>query len=298
LLFSQSLNQRPRSLPNRQAAGLGLPWLPPFQRTTFAAGELTSVLMGNRHMQHLSGKVVVITGGNSGIGRATAQLFAEEGAEVIITGRRADVVDQAITAMGHGAVGFVGDSADLDHHRKLADFVARKFGRLDVYMANAGIINLTASANVTPEDYDRHFAINTRGVFFGVQAMSPLIQDGGSIIVTSSLAATKVLPGHTVYAGSKAAVAAFARNWAIELKSRRIRVNILSPGPVQTAILEKLGVSDNLLPAFEEQMASLIPAGRMGRSEELARAALFLASDAGSFVNGVELHVDGGMTLV
>lgn len=249
-------------------------------------------------MQHLSGKVVVITGGNSGIGRATAQLFAEEGAEVIITGRRADVVEQAVDEIGHGAVGFVADSADLDHHRRLADFVAGKFGRLDVYMANAGIINLTTSADVTPEDYDRHFAINTRGVFFGVQAMSPLIRDGGSIIVTSSLAATKVLPDHTVYAGSKAAVAAFARNWAIELKPRRIRVNILSPGPVETAILEKLGVPETLLPAFEEQMASLIPAGRMGRPEELARAALFLASDAGSFVNGIEFHVDGGMTLV
>ena len=164
-------------------------------------------------------------------------------------------------------------------------------------VANAGVINLSASANVTPEDYDRHFAINARGVFFGVQAIAPLIRDGGSIIVTSSLAATKILPNHTVYAGSKAAVAAFAKNWAIEFKSRRIRVNILSPGPVETEILGKLGVSEAERPAFEDYMSQLIPAGRLGRSEELARAALFLASDAGSFVNGIELHVDGGMTL-
>ena len=248
-------------------------------------------------MQHLKDKVAIITGGNSGIGKATAQLFAEEGAQIIITGRRQDVVDRALQDIGHSAVGFVGDVADLEDHRKLADIVKRSFGGIDIYVANAGVINLTASADVTPEDYDRQFAINTRGVFFGVQAIAPLIRDGGSIIVTSSLAATKVLPNHTVYAGSKAAVAAFAKNWAIEFKSRRIRVNILSPGPVDTEILGKLGVSEAERPAFEDYMASLIPAGRLGRSEELARAALFLASDAGSFVNGIELHVDGGMTL-
>lgn len=248
-------------------------------------------------MQQLKHKVAVITGGNSGIGKATAILFAKEGAQVVITGRRQDVVDQAVSEIGHGAVGIVGDVADLAHHQALAETVNDRFGGLDVYMANAGIINLTPSNNVTPEEYDRHFATNTRGVFFGVQALAPLIRDGGNVIVTSSLAATKVLPDHAVYAGSKAAVAAFARNWAIEFKPRRIRVNILSPGPVDTAILGKLGVSDADRPAFEEQMASLIPAGRMGQSEELARAALFLASDAGSFVNGIELHVDGGMTL-
>jgi NAD(P)-dependent dehydrogenase (short-subunit alcohol dehydrogenase family) len=248
-------------------------------------------------MQHLKDKVAIITGGNSGIGKATAQLFAEEGAQIIITGRRQDVVDRAVQDIGHSAVGFVGDVADLEDHRKLADIVKRSFGGIDIYVANAGVINLTASADVTPEDYDRQFAINTRGVFFGVQAIAPLIRDGGSIIVTSSLAATKVLPNHTVYAGSKAAVAAFAKNWAIEFKSRRIRVNILSPGPVETEILGKLGVSEAERPAFEDYMASLIPAGRLGRAEELARAALFLASDAGSFVNGIELHVDGGMTL-
>ncbi|MEK1870969.1 MAG: SDR family NAD(P)-dependent oxidoreductase, partial [Rhizobium altiplani] len=163
-------------------------------------------------MQHLKDKVAIITGGNSGIGKATAQLFAEEGAQIIITGRRQDVVDRAVQDIGHSAVGFVGDVADLEDHRKLADIVNRSFGGIDIYVANAGVINLTASADVTPEDYDRQFAINTRGVFFGVQAIAPLIRDGGSIIVTSSLAATKILPNHTVYAGSKAAVAAFARN--------------------------------------------------------------------------------------
>ncbi|EJC85297.1 dehydrogenase of unknown specificity [Rhizobium leguminosarum bv. trifolii WSM2297] len=248
-------------------------------------------------MQHLKDKVAVITGGNSGIGRATAKLFAEEGARVIITGRRQDVVDQAVRDIGRHAIGIVGDVADLEHHHKVVDMVENHFGGLDIYIANAGVINLTASRNVTPEDYDRHFAINTRGVFFGVQTIAPLIRDGGSVIVTSSLAATKVLPDHAVYAGSKAAVAAFAKNWAIEFKARRIRVNILSPGPIETEILGKLGVSEAERPAFEDHMASLIPAGRMGRPEELARAALFLASEAGSFVNGIELHADGGMTL-
>ncbi|MBB2687589.1 MULTISPECIES: SDR family NAD(P)-dependent oxidoreductase [Rhizobium] len=248
-------------------------------------------------MQHLKDKVAVITGGNSGIGKATARLFAQEGAQVLITGRRQNVVDQVVDEIGNGVIGVVGDVADLEHHQRLAEIVKRRFGSLDIYMANAGIINLTASRTVTPENYDRHFATNTRGVFFGVQAMEPLIRDGGNIIVTSSLAATKVLPDHTIYAGSKAAIAAFAKNWAIEFKPRKIRVNILSPGPVDTAILGKLGVSDADRPALERHLATIIPAGRLGQPEELARAALFLASEAGSFVNGVELHVDGGMTL-
>jgi NAD(P)-dependent dehydrogenase (short-subunit alcohol dehydrogenase family) len=175
--------------------------------------------------------------------------------------------------------------------------VEGKLGKGDLWRKIYQCAILQFPVRGTPQDYDRHFAINTRGVFFGVQTLEPLIRHGGSIIVTSSLAATKVLLDHTVYAGSKAAVAAFAKNWAIEFKPRRIRVNVLSPGPVDTDILGKLGVAEADRPAFEHHMASLIPAGRLGQPEELARAALFLASEMGSFVNGIELHVDGGMTL-
>ncbi|EHK76359.1 SDR family oxidoreductase [Sinorhizobium meliloti] len=246
-------------------------------------------------MSALDGKVAIITGGNSGIGKATARLFVREGANVIITGRRPDVVDNAVREIGAGASGFCGDVADIAFHSRLAAEVRNRFGAIDIYMANAGIINLAGSHTVSPEEYDQHFAVNSRGVFFGVQAIAPLIRDGGNIIVTSSLAATKILPQHTVYAGSKAALAAFARNWAIEFKERRIRVNILSPGPVDTEILGKLGVSEADRPALEEHMANIIPAGRYGQPEELAQAALLLASNG--FVNGVELHVDGGMSL-
>ncbi len=245
-------------------------------------------------MLDLKDKVAVITGGNSGIGKATALLFAKEGAKVVITGRRQDVIDDAVREIGHGAIGICGDVASIDFHRRLAAEVTERFGAIDIYMANAGIINLAASEAVSEAEYDQHFAVNTRGVFFGVQTIAPHMRDSGNIIVTSSLAGTKVLPNHTVYAGTKAALAAFARNWAIEFKSRRIRVNILSPGPVETEILGKLGVSESNRPQFEQQMADLIPAGRLGRPEELAQAALFLAS-AGTFVNGIELHVDGGM---
>lgn len=248
-------------------------------------------------MRKLEGKVAVITGGNSGIGKAAARLFAQEGAQVVITGRRQDVLDQALAWIGHGAIGLCGDVADLDHHRALAAQVAGRFGGVDVYVANAAVITITPSAMVTPAEYDAHFAINTRGVFFGVQAIAPVMRDGGSIIVTSSLAATKVLDNHAVYAGSKAAVAAFARSWALELKARRIRVNVLSPGPTETAILGKLGIAEAEVPGFLDTMSRLIPAGRMGTAEELAAAALFLASDDSSFVNGAELHVDGGMKL-
>jgi NAD(P)-dependent dehydrogenase (short-subunit alcohol dehydrogenase family) len=253
---------------------------------------------GDHDMLTLEGRIAVITGGNSGIGKATAKRFAEQGAQVIITGRRQDVLNDAAKEIGKGTMAICGDVADIEHHRYVASEIKRLFGGLDIYIANAAVINLGSSGSVTERDYDMHFAINTRGVFFGVQEIAPLIRNGGNIIVTSSLAATKVLPDHTLYAGSKAAVAAFARNWALELRARRIRVNILSPGPVETEILGKLGIPDADRPAMAEKMAELIPAARLGRPEELAEAALFLASDAASFVNGVELHVDGGMSLI
>jgi NAD(P)-dependent dehydrogenase (short-subunit alcohol dehydrogenase family) len=248
-------------------------------------------------MQELIGKVAVVTGGNSGIGKATARLLTERGAQVVITGRRKDAIEATATEIGLGVVGLTGDVAEVEHHRRLAQDLRRRFGGLDIYVANAGVITLAPTAAVTVAEYDRQFAVNTRGVFFGVQALSPIMRDGGCIVLVGSLAATRVLENHAVYAGTKAALAAFARNWALELKARRIRVNVLSPGPVDTPVLAKLGVAEEDRSDFLAAMGEKIPAGRFGNAEELACAALFLASDSGSFVNGIELHVDGGMSL-
>lgn len=245
----------------------------------------------------LEGKAALVTGGSSGIGLATAKLFADEGAQVIITGRRRDAIDLAVGMIGPAAVGLVGDTADPAHHDAAAAEVVRRFGGLDIYMANAGVNTIRHSADVSEAEYDAQFAVNARGVFFGVQKMAPVMRNGGAIILTGSLASDKVLDGHAVYAGTKAAIGAFARSWAIELKARGIRVNILSPGPTDTAILAKLGVPPDQRSTFEASMAAAIPLGRLGSPEELARAALFLASDAASFVTGVTLRVDGGMAL-
>lgn len=249
-------------------------------------------------MGMLDGKVALITGGSSGIGLSTAKLFAAEGADVVITGRRGDVLAEAVAEIGSRSIGIEGDTGDLQHHAEVARQVADRFGRLDIYVANAGINTIRNSSEVNEAEYDAQFAVNTRGVFFGVQRIAPIMRDGGSIILVGSLASEKNLEGHAVYAGSKAAIGAFARSWAIELKARGIRVNVLSPGPVDTAILDKLGIAPEDRSGFEARMAAAIPLGRLGRPEELARAALFLASDAGSFVNGINLRVDGGMALV
>ena len=246
----------------------------------------------------LTGKTALITGGNSGIGLAAAKAFAAEGARVMITGRRQQAVDKAVAEIGANALGITGDVADLAHHDHLADEVRNRFGGLDVYMANAGINTIEHSAEVSEDVYDAQFAVNARGVFFGVQKLAPLMRDKGTIIITGSIASEKVLDGHAVYAGSKAATNAFARAWAVELKSRGIRVNVLSPGPTDTEILAKLGVPVEKRSVFERAMAEAIPLGRMGRPDELAQAALFLASDASSFITGVNLRVDGGMTLL
>lgn len=248
-------------------------------------------------LRSLAGRVALVTGGAGGIGLAAAKAFAAEGAQVVITGRRRSQLDEAVSELGPGSVAMAGDVADTQHHVQVAAEIRARFGGLDIYMANAGVNTIRHSSEVTEAEYDAQFAINTRGVFFGVQKLGPLIREGGAIILTGSLASRKVLAGHAAYAGSKAALAAFARSWAIEFKARRIRVNVLSPGPTETEILEKLGVPEEDRAAFGRSMADVIPLGRMGRPEELARAALFLASDASSFITGIDLRVDGGMAL-
>lgn len=249
-------------------------------------------------MPLLADKIALITGGSSGIGLATAKLFAAEGATVLICGRRADAIEKAVGQIGNAASGFVGDVADPEFHGRVAGEIARLFGGLDIYIANAGINTIRQSSEVSEAEYDAQFAVNARGVFFGVQKTVPILRDGGAIVLTGSLASDKVLEGHAVYAGSKAAIGAFARSWALELRNRRIRVNVLSPGPTDTAILDKLGVPPEQRATFSEAMAAAIPLGRLGQADELASAALFLASDASSFVTGVNLRVDGGMALL
>ena len=248
-------------------------------------------------MGKLNGQVAVVTGGNSGIGLATAKAFASEGATVVIVGRRKDAVDTAINEIGPGTLGVVGDIGDLATHTAVASLIRSRFGAFDIYMANAGAATLEPSSMVEPASYDAQFNVNTRGVFFGVTKALPLMRDGGVILLTSSIASGKVLPHHAVYAGSKAAIEAFARSWAIELKGRRIRVNVVSPGPTATPILEKLGVAPGDLAEFEKANADAIPLGRFARAEEVAQAALFLASSEGGFITGVNLRVDGGMAL-
>lgn len=249
-------------------------------------------------MSALAGKVALITGGNSGIGLSAAQAFAAAGAQVIITGRRKDAVDQALAQIAPGAIGWQGDVADISHHEIVAAEIKRKFGGIDIYMANAGVNLINHSAQVSSEEYDSQFSVNTRGVFFGVQKIVPLVRNGGSIIITGSIASDRFMDGHAVYAGSKAAIGAFARAWAIELKARGIRVNVLSPGPVDTALLGKLGIPAENRASFEQSVAAAIPLGRLGHPAELGSAALFLASDSSSFVTGINLRVDGGMSLL
>ncbi|MBB5418214.1 glucose 1-dehydrogenase [Paraburkholderia sp. CNPSo 3155] len=249
-------------------------------------------------MNRLANKVAVVTGANSGIGLATARLLVEEGANVIVVGRRADAVNATVSELGDRAIGLTGDLANPQTHDEVASLVSRRFGGLDIYFANAGINTIAPSSEVSHESYDLHFTTNTRAIFFGVQKIAPLMREHGAILLTSSIASSKVFEGHAVYAGSKAAIEAFARSWALEFQARGIRVNVISPGPVDTPILGKLGIGSAERPAFEAAVAGRIPLGRLGRPEELARAALFLVSDESSFISGINLNVDGGMSLI
>jgi NAD(P)-dependent dehydrogenase (short-subunit alcohol dehydrogenase family) len=245
-------------------------------------------------MGKLQDKVVVVTGGNSGIGFASAKLFAAEGAQVVITGRRADAVAAAAAEIGHSAIGFTGDVASLADHDLLVAEVKERFGRIDVYFANAGISEVAAPGEVTEDSFDRVFNTNVKGLFFGVQKALPLIPDGGAIIVTGSVVSIKGFDGFAPYSATKAAIRSFVRTWTSELKGRGIRVNVLSPGPIETPIVGKMGLTDEAIRDFEQGVVAMVPLGRFGQPEELAKAALFLASDDSSYVNGAELFADGG----
>ncbi|XEG75143.1 glucose 1-dehydrogenase [Pseudomonas sp. abacavir_1] len=247
-------------------------------------------------MGKLNDKIALVTGGNSGIGLATAQRFAQEGATVVITGRRRQVLDEAVGQIGSNALGICADAGRLADIDALYQRIGQLYGRLDVLVANAGIIRPAAGEQVDEAQFDEQFDINVKGVFYSIQKALPLLRDGGSIVLVSSIAHLKALDAHVVYAATKAAVRSFARSWAAELRQRNIRVNCLSPGPVLTPIIGKMGIGDEQFAAFERQVAGQIPLGRLGRPEELANAALFLASDDSSFITGVDLCVDGGLS--
>ncbi|MBW6420072.1 glucose 1-dehydrogenase [Rhizobium sp. XQZ8] len=243
-------------------------------------------------------KVVVVTGGTSGIGLATAKAFSAEGASVFITGRRKDALDAAVKKIGGQITGVQGDMSRLADIDRLYDAVQQKHGHIDVVFANAGGGEFAALGAITEEHYQRTFDTNVKGVLFTVQKALPLLRDGGSIVLTSSITSVSGTPALSVYSATKAAVRNFARNWILDLKDRRIRVNAVSPGVTETAGLNELFGGGDQAEGTKDYLAGLIPAGRIGQPEEIAKAVLFLASDAASFINGVELFVDGGQVQI
>ncbi|TQM37993.1 NAD(P)-dependent dehydrogenase (short-subunit alcohol dehydrogenase family) [Pseudonocardia cypriaca] len=244
-------------------------------------------------MSKLHGKTAGITGGTIGMALTTAKLFVEEGAHVVVTGRRKDKLDDAVAEIGHNVTGVQGDVSNLDDLDRLVEAVIAHTGRVDVLFASAGNHTFDEPLGaVTERSFDEVFDVNVRGTFFTVQKLLPLMPDGASIILNGSAAAVQGSPGSTVYAASKAALRSFARTWTTDLKERRIRVNVLSPGAIHTPSFETLP------PEFRSQALSAIPAGRLGAEADVATVALFLASADSGYITGAELPVDGGLTQV
>ena len=250
-------------------------------------------------MGKLEGKVAVITGGNSGIGLATAKRFVEEGAHVVISGRREKELKEAAAFIGRNVTTVTGDVTRLQDLDRLYAVVKEKHGRIDVLFVNAGWGEVASLEAATEAHFDKTFDLNVKGLFFTAQKALPLFKDGGSIILNSSVANVMGVPAFTVYAASKAAVRSFARGWTMELKDRKIRVNSMSPGPTETGALEKTtGLTPAQAKQAAAQYATQIPMGRRGTPEEIAAAVVFLASDESSYITGVDLAVDGGMAQV
>jgi len=246
----------------------------------------------------LEGKVALVTGGSSGIGLATAKQFIEEGAFVYITGRRQAELDAAATSLGAQAKAVRADASKLADLDSLYTQIKQEKGRLDVLFVNAGGGSFAPIGQITEEQFDQTFDTNVKGVLFTVQKALPLIPDGGAIVLNASIVSVQGSPAFSVYSASKAAVRSFARGWTNDLKDRKIRVNVVSPGPIDTPGLSGLAQNEEEKNALYAQLASSVPLGRVGNPEEIAKAAVFLASDDASYVAGVELFVDGGTVAV
>jgi NAD(P)-dependent dehydrogenase (short-subunit alcohol dehydrogenase family) len=249
-------------------------------------------------MGKLDGKIALVTGGTSGIGLATAKQFVNEGAYVFITGRRDAELAAAVKEIGKNVTGVQGDVANLDDLDRLFAQIKREKGKLDIVFANAGIAKFAVFGKVTEELYDSIFDINVKGLLFTVQKSLPLLPDGASIILNASVVASKGLSSNSVYSATKAAIRSFARTWTTDLKDRRIRVNAVSPGSIETPGLNNLLASGEAGQERLKMISKSVPLGRLGRPEEIAKAVVFLASDDSSYVAGTELFVDGGFAQV
>jgi NAD(P)-dependent dehydrogenase (short-subunit alcohol dehydrogenase family) len=249
-------------------------------------------------MGKLDGKIALITGGNSGIGLATAKEFVNEGAYVFITGRREAELDRAVKEIGRNVTGVQGDVANLGDLDRLFAQIKREKGRLDVVFANAGFARYAPLGSITEELYDSTFDINVKGVVFTVQKALPLLPDGASIILNASIVASKGFASNSVYSATKAAVRSFARTWTTDLKERRIRVNAVSPGSIDTPGLSDLLASSEIGEQRKKMISNTVPLGRFGTPDEIAKAVVFLSSDDASYITGTELFVDGGIAQV
>jgi NAD(P)-dependent dehydrogenase (short-subunit alcohol dehydrogenase family) len=246
----------------------------------------------------LEGKIALVTGGSSGIGLATAKRFVAEGAKVVITGRRKEALDAAVKEIGSSATGIQADAGNLADLDKLYAQIKQQHGRIDVLFVNAGGGEFATIDKITEEHFDKTFDTNVKGVVFTVQKALPLMPNGGAIVLNASIVSVKGMPAFGVYSATKAAVRSFARTWTNELKDRQIRVNVVSPGPIDTPGVTGLVADEEQAKQLRAGLASQVPLGRMGHPDEIAKAVVFLVSDDSSFVAGVELFVDGGMVQV
>ena len=246
--------------------------------------------------KQLEGKVAIVTGGSSGIGLAIARRFRDEGAHVFITGRRADELEKARAALGAEVIAVQGDVSKSEDVDRLYATARTERGKVDIVVTNAGIVEQAPLSDATAAHYEKTFDVNVRGTLLTVQKALPLLTEGGAIVLVSSCMNVKGYAGHGVYNATKAAVRSFARTWAAELKDRGIRVNCLSPGPIDTPIIELQTGTEDAAAEFRRMAAKMVPLGRLGRAEEIASAALFLASSESSFATGIDLVIDGGMT--
>jgi NAD(P)-dependent dehydrogenase (short-subunit alcohol dehydrogenase family) len=251
-----------------------------------------------KHAGKLEGKIALITGGNSGIGLATAKEFVNEGAYVFITGRREAELAAAKKQIGKNVTAIQGDVSNLDDLDRLFAQIKKEKGKIDIVFANAGVARYAPIGTITEDFVDSIFDINVKGVLFTVQKALPLLPDGASIILNASIVASKGLSSNSVYSATKAAVRSFARTWTTDLKDRRIRVNAISPGPIDTPGLSELLASSETGEQRKKMISNTVPLGRFGKPEEIAKAVVFLASDDASYISGIELFVDGGFAQV